>query len=172
MRLSIIVALTRNRAIGLRGGLIYHLPADLRRFKQLTTGNTIIMGRKTFESLPKGALPHRRNIVLSRTGQEADFPGASLFRSLEEALADCRQRAGHGEAEAAEVFVIGGSSVYQEALPMAGRLCLTLIDDVPAEADTFFPEWEESGWRETFREHHEADERHTVPFDFVDLERP
>lgn len=171
MQLSIIVAIARNRAIGLRGGLLYHLPADLRRFKQLTTGHTIIMGRKTFESLPKGALPNRRNIVLSRNGKAEDFPGTTLFHSLEEALADCRLRAERGEEYSDAAFIIGGSSVYEEALPQADRLCLTCIDDIPAEADTFFPEFDAAEWQETFREHHDADERHAVPFDFVDFQR-
>lgn len=171
MHLSIIAAIAKNSAIGLRGGLLYHLPADLRRFKQLTTGHTVIMGRKTFESLPKGALPNRRNIVLSRSGKAEDFPGACLFRSLEEALDDCRLRAKRGEEYADGAFIIGGSSVYQEALAMADRLCLTCIDDIPAEADTFFPEFYATAWHETFREHHDADERHAVAFDFVDLER-
>lgn len=171
MRLSIIVAVARNRAIGVRGGLIYHLPADLKRFKQLTTGNTIIMGRKTFESLPKGALPNRRNIVLSKSGREDDFRGASLFTSLEEALNDCQRRAEQLEADANDIYVIGGSLVYEAALPLADRLCLTYINDVPTDADTFFPEINLSEWREISREHHVADERHSVSFDFIDLER-
>lgn len=171
MRVSIIVAKARNGAIGLRGNLLYHLPADMKRFKCLTTGHTVLMGRKTFESLPKGALPNRRNIVLSRKGREEDFAGATLFRSLKEALADCRLRADRAETFSDEVFVIGGASVYQEALPFADRLCLTCIDDTPLEADTFFPEYAPTEWKETYREHHEADEKHCVPFDFIDLER-
>ena len=90
--LSIIVAIDRNNAIGIGNKLIYWLPDDLRRFKQLTTGNTIIMGRKTFESLPKGALPNRRNIVLSRN-KNVSFSGADVFPSFKEALDDCRRKA-------------------------------------------------------------------------------
>ncbi len=162
MHLSIICALTRDRAIGLRGGLLYHLPADLRHFKALTTAHTVLMGRRTFESLPKGALPNRRNIVISRQpGYSA--PGIEVFPSLEAALAACDP--------AEEVFVIGGSSVYEAALPMATRLCLTLIDDEPAEADTFFPPYDLGAWREVAREEHPADERHAVPFAFVTYER-
>ncbi len=171
MRLSIIVALARNRAIGRDNGLIYHLPADLKHFKQLTTGHTIVMGRRTFESLPKGALPGRRNVVLSRSGQPQDFPGADLFRSLADALADCAHRAAAGDAEAEDVYVIGGASVYAAALPLAQRLCLTYVDDTPSAADTFFPDFSLDEWRETGRGHHDADERHAVAFDFVDLER-
>lgn len=165
MRVSIIVAVAANGAIGLKGSLLYRLPADLRRFKQLTTGHTVLMGRKTFESLPKGALPNRRNIVLSRHGKAGDFPGCDLFHSLEEALADCARQ---GETEA---FVIGGAQIYQAAFPLAQRLCLTLIHATPPEADTFFPPIEQQTWQETFRERHEPDERHSVPFSFVDLNR-
>lgn len=165
VRISIIVAVAENGAIGLRGGLLYRLPADLRRFKQLTTGHTVLMGRKTYESLPKGALPNRRNIVLSRQGEVADFPGCDLFRSLDEALADC---ASAGETEA---FIIGGAQLYQAALPLAQRLCLTQIHDTPPEADTFFPPIEQDKWQETFRERHEPDEKHSVAFSFVDLVR-
>ena len=88
MKLSLICALAENGAIGLRGGLLYRLPADLKHFKQLTTGHTVLMGRKTFESLPKGALPNRRNVVITR---QAGFsaPGIEVFHSLEEALAAC-----------------------------------------------------------------------------------
>ncbi len=163
MRLSIIVAIAKNNAIGLNNKLIYWLPNDLKRFKSLTTGNTIIMGRKTFESLPKGALPNRRNIVLSRNGNEADFPGAELYRSLDEALAKCKNDA--------EVFIIGGASLYAEALPIANRLCLTYVDDTPAEADTFFPTFDTTTWKETFREDHDIDEKHEQRYSFIDLER-
>ena len=100
-RISIIVAIAQNNAIGLENKLLYWLPNDLKRFKSLTTGHTIIMGRKTFESLPKGALPNRRNIVLTR--QEITFPGAERYASLEEALKQCK--------EEEEVFIIGGASV-------------------------------------------------------------
>ncbi len=163
MRLSIIVAIAKNNAIGLNNKLIYWLPNDLKRFKSLTTGNTIIMGRKTFESLPKGALPNRRNIVLSRSGQATDFPSAELYRSLDEALAECKNDA--------EVFIIGGASLYAEALPIADRLCLTYVDDTPAEADTFFPSFDTTEWKETFREDHDTDEKHAQCYSFIDLER-
>lgn len=165
MRVSIIVAIARNRAIGCANKLIYWLPNDLKRFKQLTTGHTIIMGSNTFRSLPKGALPNRRNIVLSRRSDAAAFPGADLFRSLDEALNDCRERGTE------EVYIIGGAAVYEAALPLAHRLCLTCVDDIPAHADTFFPEFDATQWRETFREDHTPDERHAVPYSFVDLER-
>lgn len=163
MILTIISAITPNRAIGLRGQLLYHLSADLRRFKALTTGHTVVMGRKTFESLPKGALPNRRNIVLSRhLGAEA-FPGTEVYTSLQEALKAC-------SAEE-QVFVIGGESVYAEALPLANRLCLTHVHAIPDEADAYFPEYKTEDWCKVFEEEHEADERNAVPYTFVDYER-
>lgn len=161
MRINIIAAVARNRAIGIDNKLIYWLPNDLKRFKALTTGHTIIMGRHTFESLPKGALPNRRNIVLSRTGKPEDFPGADLFRSLNEAISACE----------GDVYVIGGASVYKEALPIADRLCLTCVHDTPAEADTFFPEIDSSHWKETMREEHDTDEKHAYRYAFVDMEK-
>ena len=165
MRVSVIVAIARNRAIGLKNKLIYWLPNDLKRFKALTTGHTIIMGRKTFESLPKGALPNRRNIVLTRSTSANLFPGADVFRNLDEALDDCRRQGTD------EVYIIGGASVYHQALPLADRLCLTCIDDEPAEADTFFPKINADEWEEVFREEHPVDEKHNVPYAFVDLVR-
>ena len=102
--ISVIVAIARNRAIGFENRLLYRLPDDLKRFKALTTGHTIIIGRKTFESFPKGALPNRRNIVLSKN-KAAVFPGAETFSSLQEALSHCK--------EEEEIFIIGGESVYK-----------------------------------------------------------
>lgn len=165
--ISIIVAIAENNAIGFDNKLIYWLPNDLKRFKALTTGNTIIMGRRTFESLPKGALPNRRNIVLSRTGKAEDFPGADLYPTLNDALESCKNEKG----EIGEVYIIGGSSVYKEAYPLADRLCLTHIYDTPSQADTFFPEIDADDWKETFREEHETDEKHHQRYAFVNLER-
>ena len=160
--ISIIAAIAKNNAIGLKGKLLYWLPADLKRFKALTTGHTIIMGRKTFDSLPKGALPNRRNIVLSRS--KKDFPGAERFASLKEALASC--------ATAEDIYIIGGASVYAEALPLADRLCLTEVHDTPAEADAFFPDFNREGWEVAFREEHEPDEKHAQSFTFIDYVKP
>lgn len=157
--LIIIAAVARNRAIGNANKLIYWLPNDLKRFKSLTTGHTIIMGRNTFLSLPKGALPNRRNIVLSRTVRE--FPGCDTYTSLDEALAHC--------SPDEEVYIIGGASVYEQAIDRATRLCLTEVDDTPEEADTFFPPYD--GWREINREEHGTDERHAQRYAFVDYVR-
>ena len=160
--ISIIAAVAANRAIGNDNKLIYWLPDDLKRFKALTTGNTIIMGRRTFESLPKGALPNRRNIVLTRS-KDFQAPGVEVFPSFDAALASC--------SADEEVFVIGGASIYREALPKADRLMLTHIHATPAEADTFFPEvsWQE--WRLVSEEHHDADEQNPEQYTFADYVR-
>lgn len=160
--ITIIAALARNNAIGCDNRLLYWLPNDLKRFKALTTGHTIIMGRRTFESLPKGALPNRRNVVLSRSLSGAE--GAEVFASLDDALRSC-------SAAEEDVFIIGGESVYREAMPLADRLCLTLIDAVPERADAFFPQVSESEWRVVSREEHDTDEKHTEKYTFVDYIR-
>lgn len=159
MRINIIAAVAKNRAIGFKNKLIYWLPNDLKRFKALTTGNTIIMGRHTFESLPKGALPNRRNVVLSKT--EKSFPGCDCYSSLDEAIRSCSANE--------EIYIIGGSSVYHQAMEIADRLCLTLIDDTPTEADAFFPDYEK--WEECERENHTKDEKHDYDYAFVDFIR-
>ena len=156
--ISIIVAINKNRGIGLNNKLLYWLPNDLKRFKALTTGNTIIMGRKTFESLPKGALPNRRNIVLTRSDME--FPGAERFHSLDDALVHCE--------EDENVFIIGGASLYNEAMPLANRLCITEINDEKKEADVFFPKIDNNIWKEESREDHTTDEKHDYEYSFVD----
>jgi dihydrofolate reductase len=172
--ITIIAAVAKNRAIGFKNKLIYWLPNDLKRFKALTTGHTIIMGRNTYLSLPKGALPNRRNIVLSRSaysspklgearrGLNERYPNCDVYPSLDEALAHC--------APDEDIYIIGGASVYHQALPLADRLCLTEIDDTPAEADTFFPPYEDA-WQEESREDHPVDDRHAYPYSFVDYIR-
>lgn len=158
--ISIIAAVAANRAIGNDNKLIYWLPDDLKRFKALTTGHTIIMGRRTFESLPKGALPNRRNIVLSRT--QSEFPGCDTYASLEEALRHC--------ANDEDIYIIGGASVYEQAMPLAHRLCLTEVHDTPAQADAFFPPYND-GWKLAQKEEHGTDERHHFSFCFADYVR-
>lgn len=157
--ISIIAAVAKNRAIGFENKLIYWLPNDLKRFKALTTGHTIVMGRKTFESLPKGALPNRRNVVLSRTTEE--LPGCEVFPTLEAALESC-----HPDED---VYIIGGARVYEQAIDFADRLCLTEVDDTPAGADAFFPDY--SDWRIDWKEEHGKDEKHAFNYAFVDYVR-
>lgn len=161
MTLSIIAAINRKRGIGYQNKLLYWLPNDLKRFKALTTGHTILMGRHTFESLPKGALPNRRNVVLSR--QDLHFEGAECFHTLEEALKSCK--------EEEEVFIIGGATLYTEALPLTDRLYLTEVEDDQVPADTFFPEIDHNVWQEKSRECHSTDEKHLYSYSFVDYER-
>ncbi len=128
MQVSIIAAIDRRGGIGRHGDLLYHISADLRRFKALTMGNTIVMGRRTFESLPKGALPGRRNIVVTRqSGYKAE--GAETAGNIREAIA----------MAATPVFIIGGGQIYAQAIGLADRLELTVIDAASDEADTFFP---------------------------------
>lgn len=160
--ISIIAALARNGAIGYQNKLIYHLPADLKRFKALTTGHSIVMGRHTFESFPKGALPNRRNIVLSRN-TDLNLPGAEVYPSLGTALEACKDEE--------EVFIIGGGTVYQQALPLADKLLLTLVDDTPKNADTFFPGLVTTDWEITAIEHHDTDEKHLHNYTFIDCQR-
>lgn len=161
--ISIIVAIAENGAIGYKGDLIYHLSADLKRFKALTTGHTVIMGRKTFESLPKGALPNRRNIVLTRQSG-ASFPGTVVFPSLSDALNHC--------SSDEKVFIIGGAQVYSQALDLADELDITLVHDTPGQADTFFPDFEGQGdWRLISREDHEPDDKNPFPFSFLTYHR-
>lgn len=161
--ISIIVAISENGAIGYKGDLVYHLSADLKRFKALTTGHTVLMGRKTFESLPKGALPNRRNIVLTRQ-QGVSFPGTEVYPSITEALAHCTPDE--------KVFVIGGAQIYTQALDMADELEITLVHDTPAQADTFFPDYNSTGqWQLTAREDHEPDEKNPHPYSFITYRR-
>jgi dihydrofolate reductase len=155
-----IAAVARNRAIGFQNKLIYWLPNDLKRFKQLTTGHTILMGRKTFESLPKGALPNRRNCVLSNSVKL--LSGCECFSSWDEFVKSC--------SPDEHIYIIGGASLYTNLIDKADELCLTEIDDTPAEADTFFPDY--SQWREVARENHQTDERHAYAYSFVDYRRP
>ena len=156
--IHLIAALGRNHVIGVAGDLPWRLPDDLKRFKALTLGQTILMGRKTWTSLGR-PLPDRDNRVLSRTPDFAP-DGARVFDQLDDALA-------HPQGEA--VWVIGGE-LYATLLPRATRLCLTEVDAAP-EGDTWFPELDAAQWREASRSHHDADEKHPLAFDFVDYVR-
>lgn len=156
-KLALIAAIAKNNAIGFENKLVYWLPNDLKRFKELTTGHTIIMGSNTFRSLPKGALPNRRNIVLSR--KETSFPGTETFSSLEEALSNCSNEE--------IIYIIGGETLYRTAMPLADILCLTEINDTPANADAFFPEFNHSEWEIIENEAYSKDEKHDYEYNFV-----
>jgi dihydrofolate reductase len=157
--ITLIAAIDRNLAIGRGGAMPWHLPDDLKRFKALTLGKPVLMGRKTALAIGR-ALPGRLNLVLTR-GSIAPFDGQRVVHSLDAAF----ERAGAGE-----LCVIGGGEVYALALPRAERMHLTLVDTAAADADTYFPEFDRGGWREV-REHHAADAKHAFAFDFVDLDR-
>lgn len=160
---SIIVAVDRNHAIGRNGDMPYHLSADLKRFKSLTMGCPVVMGRKTFESLPKGALPGRRNIVITRN-ETFEAPGVERAASLADALA-------MADESGREIFIIGGGEIYRQAMPIADALYLTCIDDEATDPDTFFPAVEPDEWIETEGGEYLTDERSGVKFRFVSFSR-
>ena len=157
-RVYLVAAVAANGIIGAKGGMPWHLPEDLKHFKRLTLGHPVIMGRRTWESL-KGLLPGRDNIVVSAT-PGYDAPGAAVANSLEGALALCS-----GEPVA---FVIGGSRLFAESLPIADGLVMTEIDR-QYEGDTWFPEYDRSRWKESQRERHVAADG--TKFDFVLYEK-
>lgn len=159
--IHLIAAMDRRRAIGRGNALPWHLPDDLRRFKALTLGKPIVMGRRTAESLGR-ALPGRLNLVLSRSGQ-VPFEGMRAVASL----AQARELAQGAEA----LMVIGGGEIYALALPLAERLHLTLVDTEVEEADTHFPALDAGDWVETSSELHPTDARHAHEFRFVDYRR-
>lgn len=144
--ISIIVAIAENLAIGKDNLLLWHISEDLKRFKKLTTGHTLIMGRNTFRSLPNGALPNRRHVVISDQEGET-FEGCEMAGSIEEAI--------HLAGDRDECFVIGGGMVYKQFLPVAGKLYLTQVHE-SFEADTFFPEIDFSQWKALASEEVEA----------------
>jgi dihydrofolate reductase len=157
--ISVIVAMAKNRAIGNKGKIPWHLPADLARFKKLTLGHAVVVGRKTYESIGR-PLPGRRNIVVTRE-QDYIAPGCEVAESLDSAF----RLAGDGE-----VFVIGGAEIYRQALPVAKRIYLTLVDgEFPA--DSYFPEIDGRDWRETENTPGVEDEKNSLKHSFVVLER-
>lgn len=163
VEIVLIAALDGHRAIGRGNALPWHLPDDLKRFKALTLGRPVLMGRKTAESLGR-ALPKRRNLVLTRSGR-VPFEGMQAVASLDAAIA-------HAQADgAAELCVIGGGELYALALPRATRMHLTHVDTVVEGCDAFFPAFDPADWRETAHAHHPADERHAFAFSFRDYIR-
>lgn len=136
MVINMIACLDQRGAIGYNNQLLYHIPEDMNRFRILTTGHTILMGRKTYESLPHGALPHRRNIVISH--QDLHLKNCEVYHSTEEALAQCQEDV---------VFVIGGESIYQELIHQTSALYLTVVEEVAPRSDTYFPTIESTKWK-------------------------
>lgn len=155
MKISIIAAVAENNAIGFKNQLIWHLPADLQFFKKTTLNNTIIMGRKTFDSIGK-ALPKRKNIVISRN-TSLIAPGCTIVANLKEAIA---------QADSEEIFIVGGANIYNQSMEIADQLYITKVHD-QFEADTFFPEIDSKIWEEISREDHFKDEKHAFDFSFI-----
>lgn len=155
---AIIVIVDQNNGIGKDGDLLCHLPNDLKHFKKITTGHTIIMGRKTYESLPKGALPNRINIVI--TSDNADnYPGCIVARSVDEAILLTKNNE--------KVFIIGGGKIYRSTLHLSNKLYLTRIHHKFEEADTFFPEIDFNNWELIEEEKHKADDKHLYDYSFT-----
>ncbi len=159
MIVSIVVAISENHAIGKDNKLLWYLPKDLKHFKEITTGHTVIMGRKTYDSVGK-PLPNRRNIIVTR--QHIEIPGCEAVNSVEAALNLCRNED--------EVFIVGGAEIYKLAMPLTDKIFLTIVHE-NFDADTYFPEIKEDIWKETARVDHEPDEKNPLPFSFITLER-
>lgn len=159
MQLSLVVAIAEDGAIGRNGTLPWHLPADLRFFKQMTMGKTIIMGRRTWESLNRKALPGRLNIVLSRNPLE--LPEGVLYAPDLDSALKLAESNGYEEAS-----VIGGASLFQEAAARADLMYITQVETTVPDADTFFPEIDLNGWKVEWEERHSADEKNKYNFTF------
>jgi len=160
MIISIVVAIAENNAIGKENKLLWHLPADLRHFKEVTTGHTIIMGRKTYDSVGK-PLPNRRNIVITRKSG-LKIPGVEVVHTLEEALILCD--------EDEEVFIGGGAEIYKMAMSLTDKIYLTVVKGI-FDADTFFPEIDANKWEETESISFEPDEKNSFGYTFSTLIR-
>lgn len=159
-KITIVVAIASNHAIGKNNQLLWHLPNDLKHFKNITSGGTVIMGRKTFDSVGR-PLPKRRNIVITR--QDISIEGCEVVKSIEDAIALCKTEA--------EAFIVGGAEIYRQAMPLTNRIYLTIVHH-DFDGDSFFPEIDPAQWRETSHEDHQPDEKHAYGYSFITLERP
>ncbi len=159
MTKTIVVAISQNHVIGKDNQLLWHLPADLKHLKVITTGHTVIMGRKTYDSVGK-PLPNRRNIIITRT--ELAIPGCEVVNSIEGAFTLC-------EIEA-EVFILGGAEIYRQAMPLTDRIYLTIVHQ-DFNGDSFFPAIDKEVWKQVSREDHQSDEKNKLPYSFITLER-
>ena len=161
-KISAIVVIAEDGAIGRDGDLLCHLPADLKHFKQITMGHSIVMGRRTFESFPKGALPGRQNIVITRNPHFA-APDVTVAYSVDEAIAAATMPG--------EVFIIGGAQIYAATIDRVDTLYLTKLHATFDGADAFFPAINPDDWEVISEEHHKADERNAYSYTFVTLKR-
>lgn len=159
MKISLIAAKARNNVIGKENDLVWKLPVDFRRFKNLTSGNYILMGRKTYESLGK-PLPNRTHLVISRNENFEVPEGHHVFETVEKAMIFCNK------IGVEKLYIIGGGEIYSQTIDLADELIITEVEAEP-EGDTFFPEIDESVWEESYREYHPADENHQFSFSFV-----
>lgn len=160
MKVSFVVAVSENNCIGKDNQLLWHLPEDLKHFKNITTGGTIIMGRKTFESIGK-PLPNRISIVIT-TQKNFDAKGALVVSSLDVALEKCKNKE--------EVFIVGGGEIYKYSLPFTDFIYLTKVHH-HFEGDTFFPALNPLEWEVVMESYHDADEKHAFPYSFINYKR-
>jgi len=156
---SIVVAISENHAIGKDNKLLWYLPNDLKHFKEITSGHTVIMGRKTYESVGK-PLPNRRNIIITR--QNITIEGCEVVNSIEAALALC--------ADEAEVFIVGGAEIYKQSMHLTDRIYLTIVHK-DFDGDSYFPEINPNDWHETARDDHEPDAKNALPYSFITFEK-
>jgi dihydrofolate reductase len=165
MKLSLIVAVSENQVIGKDNDLVWHLPADMKYFKEKTTGHCIITGRKNYESIPAKfrPLPNRTNIVITRQ-KDYQAPGAIITDSLEKAVALSQ------ELEKEETFIIGGGEIFKQSIKLVEKIYLTRVH-APFEGDVFFPELNYNEWKESFRQDCIADDKNPHPYSFIVLER-
>jgi len=159
MTVSIVVAISENHAIGKDNKLLWYLPKDLKHFKEITSGHTVIMGRKTYESVGK-PLPNRRNIIITR--QDITIEGCEVVSSIEAALKLCKDEK--------EVFIVGGAEIYKQSMHLTDRIYLTIVHET-FDADSFFPEIDTRIWKEVHYEDHRPDEKNLLPFSFITMER-
>jgi dihydrofolate reductase len=159
MIVSQVVAISENHVIGKDNKLLWYLPNDLKHFKEITSGHTVIMGRKTFDSVGK-PLPRRRNIIITR--QAITIEGCEVVNSIEAALALC--------VDEEEVFIVGGAEIYKQSMHLTDRIYLTIVHKV-YDGDSFFPQINKTEWKEVFREDHQPDEKNLIPYSFITYEK-
>lgn len=159
-RISLVVAMARNRVIGANDGIPWKLPKEVKLFKDVTMGHHIVMGRKTWDTINR-LLPGRTTVIVTRR-RDYEVPGAIVVHDIHEAVAACK--------DDDEIMVIGGAAIFRDALPLADRIYLTIVDAAPP-GDTFMPEFDMAEWQETSSQRFEVDEKHAYPFTFYVLDR-
>lgn len=171
MILSIIAAIANNNEIGMKNKLLWNLPADMKHFREITSGHTVIMGRKTFESIGQ-PLPNRKNIIITRD-KDYSHEGIDIVNSLEEAIRFASLENGREFEEnqdEVEIFIIGGGEIYKQAIEKANKLYITEVHQ-DFNGDTLFPIVDKNIWKEIHREDHEPDEKNNIPYSFVEYKK-